>query len=204
MRKSAPHLVTVMTSPRVQGLALKQRVVGHPDLQTAFGSSTLSALQNTYSLSISYAQARIRTPLLPRLIAFLHGQAVCDVKSDSATISHDMLSYRALGSLTGRSASRGCYSPAAVRHPADVSACIYTSATYPMTLLSHADSGRKASGSGHHGLVPSQHRLQRGGGPALHHHPGLHGGARPGLSSFAMVKCYIECGGKARLELMWL
>ena len=35
----------------------------HPDLQNTFGSSTLSALQNSYSLSISYAQAGNHQPL---------------------------------------------------------------------------------------------------------------------------------------------
>ena len=46
----------------MQGVELKQRVLGHPDLQTTFGGSTLSALQNSYSLSVSYAQARSTTP----------------------------------------------------------------------------------------------------------------------------------------------
>jgi len=58
-------------------MELKQRVVASPDLQTAFGGSTLSALQNTYSLSISYAQARVAQAFACKTPNLSHLHAAC-------------------------------------------------------------------------------------------------------------------------------
>ena len=162
----------LLSSPYAQGMELKQRVVASPDLQTAFGGSTLSALQNTYSLSISYAQARMHTALRARRPMCVVTSARCV----SCSAKHPSFQCQASNTHVGCSRAVNAYNGS--WNGAHCAAINSTHATSihgsHNTLLFHADSGSEASGPGHHSLVPAKHRVQGGGRPAFHHHYGLH------------------------------